>query len=160
MDGPPALALGLEPIYGDLMKRPPIRRRENILSKPLVARIGLTGLYISAVFLLQYAFNFLNAADEQKRTVLFTMFALFQLFNAFNCRQLHTDSIARNFFKNRLMLVATLCTFIAQILIIQYAGAFFGTIPLPLTLWLKLFAVTFSVIVMSEIVKLIVKLRK
>jgi Ca2+-transporting ATPase len=158
MDGPPALTLGLEPIHSDLMKKPPIRRSENILSKPLIACIGLTGLYISAVFLLQYAFNFLNVADEQKRTVLFTMFALFQLFNAFNCRQLDTASIIRNFFKNRLMLVVTFCTFIIQILIIQYAGAFFSTIPLPLTLWLKLFALTFSVIVISEIVKLVLRL--
>jgi Ca2+-transporting ATPase len=158
MDGPPALALGLEPIHGDLMKRPPIKRSENVLSRSLAVRICLTGLYISAVFLLQYAFNFLNAADEQKSTVLFTMFALFQLFNAFNCRQLHTDSIIKNFFSNRLMLAVTLCTFIIQVLIIQYAGAFFGTIPLPLDMWLKLFAVTFSVIVMSEIVKLVLRI--
>ena len=157
MDGPPALTLGLEPIHGDLMKRPPVKRSENILSKPLLARIGFTGLYISAVFLCQRAFNFLNVTDEQASTVLFTMFALFQLFNAFNCRQLSKDSILKNFFKNHLMIAVTGCTFVIQILIIQYAGAFFGTIPLPLSLWLKLFAVTFSVVVVSEIVKLLLK---
>ena len=85
------------------------------------------------------------------------MFALFQLFNAFNCRELQGDSIVKNFFKNRLMLAVTGCTFVIQILIIQYAGAFFGTIPLPLDLWLKLFAVSFSVVVVSEIVKLVAK---
>ena len=158
MDGPPALALGLEPIHNDLMKRPPIRRNENILSRPLLLRIGFTGLYISVVFLLQHSFNFMGVKEEQMSTVLFTMFALFQLFNAFNCRQLHTDSIIKNFFSNRLMLAVTLCTFIIQVLIIQYAGAFFGTIPLPLDMWLKLFAVTFSVIVMSEIVKLVLRI--
>jgi Ca2+-transporting ATPase len=157
MDGPPALTLGLEPIHNDLMKRPPIKRSENILSRPLVARIGLTGLYISIVFLLQYAFNFLNVSADQMGTVLFTMFALFQLFNAFNCRQLQSDSIAKNFFKNRLMIAVTACTFAIQVLIIQFAGAFFGTIPLPVDLWLKLFAVTFSVIVVSEIAKLAVR---
>ncbi|MDR1839791.1 MAG: calcium-translocating P-type ATPase, PMCA-type [Treponema sp.] len=157
MDGPPALTLGLEPIHGDLMKRPPVKRSENILSKPLLARIGFTGLYISAVFLYQHIFNFLNVTDEQSSTVLFTMFALFQLFNAFNCRQLSKDSILINFFKNHLMIAVTGCTFVIQILIIQYAGAFFGTIPLPFTLWLKLFAVTFSVVVVSEIVKLLLK---
>jgi hypothetical protein len=30
MDGPPALTLGLEPIYDDLMSRPPTKRSENI----------------------------------------------------------------------------------------------------------------------------------
>jgi Ca2+-transporting ATPase len=155
MDGPPALTLGLEPIHGDLMKRPPVKRSENILSRALLTRIGLTGLYISVVFLFQYSFNFLNVSADQMGTVLFTMFALFQLFNAFNCRELQGASIVKNFFKNRLMLAVTGCTFALQILFIQYAGAFFGTIPLPLDLWLKLFAVSFSVVVVSEIVKLV-----
>jgi Ca2+-transporting ATPase len=52
------------------------------------------------------------------------------------------------------MLAVTGLTFVIQILIIQFAGAFFGTIPLPLDLWLKLFAVSSSVVVVSELVKL------
>jgi Ca2+-transporting ATPase len=47
---------------------------------------------------------------------------------------------------------------VLQILIIQHAGAFFGTVPLPLDLWLKLFAVTASVIAVSEIVKVPLRL--
>jgi len=155
MDGPPALTLGLEPIHGDLMKRPPVKRSENIISRPLLVRTGLTGLYISVVFLLQYACNFLGVSPDQQQTVLFTMFALFQLFNAFNCRELSRQSIFKNFLKNRLMLAVTGLTFLIQIFIIQFAGAFFGTIPLPLTLWLKLFAVSSSVVVVSELAKLV-----
>ncbi|MDR0300950.1 MAG: calcium-translocating P-type ATPase, PMCA-type [Treponema sp.] len=160
MDGPPALSLGLEPIHGDLMRRPPVKRSENILSRAMLLRTGITGLFISVVFLAQYVFNYLKVSMEQMNTVLFTMFALFQLFNAFNCRELQGESIFKHFFKNRLMLVITGCTFVLQILFIQYAGAFFGTIPLPLSLWLKLFAVTFSVVVVSELVKLFYKLFK
>jgi Ca2+-transporting ATPase len=160
MDGPPALTLGLEPIHGDLMKRPPVKRSENIISRPLLVRTGLTGFYISVVFLLQYACNFLGVSPDQQQTVLFTMFALFQLFNAFNCRELSRQSIFKNFLKNRLMLAVTGLTFLIQIFIIQFAGAFFGTIPLPLTLWLKLFAVSFSVVVVSELAKLVLWLAK
>jgi Ca2+-transporting ATPase len=43
---------------------------------------------------------------------------------------------------------------LVQVLIIQFAGAVFGTEPLPLDLWLKLFAVAGSVVVVSEVVKL------
>ncbi|MDR2964859.1 MAG: calcium-translocating P-type ATPase, PMCA-type [Treponema sp.] len=157
MDGPPALTLGLEPIHGDLMKRPPVKRNENILSRPLITRIVLTGLYMSIVFLFQYTTNFLKVTETQTNTVLFTMFALFQLFNAVNCRQLNNDSIVKNFFKNRLFLAVIICTFVMQILIIQYAGAFFGTVPLPLDLWLKIFAVTFSVVIASELAKLVIR---
>lgn len=155
MDGPPALTLGLEPVQDDLMRRKPTRRDESILSKSMFIRIGLTGVFISAVFLCQYLFNFLGAAPEEMTTVLFTMFALFQLFNAFNCRELHTTSIFKHLTENKLMLLVISATFLLQVLIIQFAGAFFGTIPLGIAMWLKIFGVSFSVILLSEGVKLI-----
>jgi len=154
MDGPPALTLGLEPIHDDLMSRPPVKRDENILSRSLLLRVGITGLYISAVVLAQYAFNFLGTtSDAQMLTVLFALFALFHLFNAFNCRELHQDSLFKHLLSNRLMLIAIAVTFVLQVLLTQYAGSFFSTVPLPPDLWLKLFAVASSVVVFSEVVK-------
>lgn len=157
MDGPPALTLGLEPNYNDLMSREPTERGESIVSKTMLGRIAITGIYMSVVFLCQYVLNFLGATDAQMPTVLFTLFALFQLFNAFNCRELHSVSIFKNLLKNKLMLLVVGCTFILQILIIQFAGAFFGTIPLNLEMWLKLFGAAASVVVLSELVKLILR---
>jgi Ca2+-transporting ATPase len=157
MDGPPALSLGLEPIHGDLMKRAPIKRSENILSSPLLIRIGITGLYISAISLFQHRFDFLNAGAEYASTAIFTIFSLFALFNAFNCRELSTTTIFKNFFKNRLMLFVTTSTIILQVFIIQFGGAVFGTVPMPLELWVKLFAVALSIVVFSEIIKLVTR---
>ena len=45
-------------------------------------------------------------------------------------------------------------TFVLQVVFIQFAGAFFGTVPLGIVMWVKLFATAFSVIVLSELVKL------
>lgn len=154
MDGPPALTLGLEPNYKDLMKRKPTRREENIISKAMLLRIGLTGTYISVVFLCQYLFNFLGAAPNEQSTVLFTLFVLFQLFNSFNCRELHSESILKHLLRNKIMLCVVGATFVLQIVFIQFAGAFFGTVPLGIAMWGKLFTTAFSVIVLSEIVKL------
>jgi len=50
-------------------------------------------------------------------------------------------------------------TFIVQILIIQFAGAFFGTVPLSFIMWIKIFGAAVSVIVFSEIVKLFIRAR-
>lgn len=158
MDGPPALTLGLEPGYSDLMRRRPTNRSENIISKGMLARISATGVYMSVVFLLQYKLNFLGAAQSEVRTVLFTLFVLFQLFNAFNCRELHSESIFCHLFKNKLMLLVVGCTFVLQVLIIQFAGAFFGTVPLGIAMWGKLFALAFSVIIISEVIKVFVRL--
>ena len=158
MDGPPALTLGLEPGYSNLMRRRPTNRSENIISKGMLARITATGVYMSVVFLLQYKLNFLGAARGEMTTVLFTLFVLFQLFNAFNCRELHSESIFCHLFKNKLMLLVVGCTFVLQVLIIQFAGAFFGTVPLGIAMWGKLFALAFSVIVLSEVIKVFTRL--
>lgn len=158
MDGPPALTLGLEPGYSDLMRRRPTDRSENIISKGMLGRIAATGVYMSVVFLLQYKLNFLGAAADETGTVLFTLFVLFQLFNAFNCRELHSESIFCHLFKNKLMLGVVGCTFLLQVLIIQFAGAFFGTVPLGIAMWGKLFGLAFSVILLSEAVKAAVRL--
>lgn len=158
MDGPPALTLGLEPGYSDLMRRRPTNRSENIISKGMLARITATGVYMSVVFLLQYKLNFLGAARGEMTTVLFTLFVLFQLFNAFNCRELHSESIFCHLFKNKLMLLVVGCTFVLQVLIIQFAGASFGTVPLGIAMWGKLFALAFSVIVLSEVIKAFARL--
>ncbi|MCC8016467.1 MAG: calcium-translocating P-type ATPase, PMCA-type, partial [Clostridiales bacterium] len=157
MDGPPALTLGLEPNYSNLMNRLPVKRNESIISKAMFGRISAAGIYMSVIFLCQYLFNFLNAADGEQHTVLFTLFVLFQLFNAFNCRELNSESIFKNFFKNKLMLLVVWCTFILQICIIQFGGAFFGTVPLGLTMWIKLFLLSLSIIILTELVKLVIR---
>ncbi|MCL2797454.1 MAG: calcium-translocating P-type ATPase, PMCA-type [Firmicutes bacterium] len=161
MDGPTALTLGLEPIRNDLMNRPPVKRNENILSKPLFIRVVATAAVISAVIMTQYAFNFLGtSSSDQTLTALFALFATLLLFNAFNCRELRGKSIFRNLLKNRLMLIAVGATLIAQILIIQFAGAFFGTVPLPFLMWLKIFAVAVGIVVLFEIVNAMMRLVK
>ncbi len=158
MDGPPALTLGLEPNYSDLMSRKPTNRSENIISKEMFIKIFSTGIYMSVIFLCQYKFNFLGAAAGEIKTVLFTLFVLFQLFNAFNCRELHSQTIFKHLFKNKLMLGVVGLTFVLQVLIIQFAGAFFGTVALSLNMWLKIFALAFTVIILSEVVKAVVRI--
>ena len=76
------------------------------------------------------------------------------LFNAFNSRALGDVSILRSFGSNRLMLGVFALTFALQVLITQYADGLFRTVPLPLAMWLKIIALGFSVILLSELVKL------
>ena len=55
------------------------------------------------------------------------------------------------------MLIVVAITFLLQVLIIQFAGAFFGTVPLSVETWLILVAMGLAVIAISEIVKLIAR---
>lgn len=154
MDGPPALTLGLEPIRDDLMTRKPTRRDESIISTSMLWRIAINGLFMAIALLGQQSLNFLNATSEQMTSVLFTLFVIFQLFNAFNCRELTHRSILRNLISNRLMLAVFGVTFLLQVVITQYGGAFFNTTPLPLDLWLKILAVGACIVVISELTKI------
>ena len=155
MDGPPALTLGLEPIREDLMKRRPVARNANIISRRMLRSILCNGIFIALVFLLQERWNFLGAEANQKSTVLFTLFVIFQLFNAFNSRELSATSIFRNLGKNHLMLSVFALTFALQVVITQWGGAFFNTTPLPMILWLRILATGFTVILFAELLKLL-----
>lgn len=150
MDGPPALTLGLEPIRSDLMKQQPTPRNSNIITKAMLSRIIINGLFISLLFMAQHIFNFLGASREQMPTVLFTLFVMLQLFNAFNSRELSNTSIVKNLKNNKIMLIVFLITFNIQVLITQFGGAFFGTVPLSSAMWVKIIVLAFTVILASE----------
>ncbi len=153
MDGPPALTLSLEPIRSSLMNNKPTPRDAGIVTKEMLVRIIFGGLFISAVMMAQTVTNFMGAAPEQNGTVLFTLFVTFQLMNAFSCRELSHESVFKHFFDNKLMLIAFFVTFVLQFVISQYGGRIFGTVPMPAEMWGKIFALSASVIVASELFK-------
>ena len=158
MDGPPALTLGLEPIRPDLLKHKPTRRNENIISKKMLLRIFVNGIFISVIFMLQHFKNFLGAAPEEEATVLFTLFVLFQLFNAFNCRELDDTPMFKNLLKNKLMLGVFLLVLILQGIITQFGAAVFETVPLSAAMWGKMLLTAFTVIILNEGIKAVNRL--
>ncbi len=155
MDGPPALTLGLEPIREDLMRRRPIARDASIVTRGMLGRIAFNGIFISIMFMCQHTWNFLGAAAEQAPTVLFTLFVVFQLLNAFNSRELSDTSMFKNIGNNKLMLLVFVITFSLQILITQFGGTMFNTVPLPADMWIKIIATACTVILASELFKLV-----
>ena len=160
MDGPPAIALGLEPIRGDLMNRKPTKRNANIVTKTMLKKIIYSGTVMIILFMIQSKLNILGVNAEEKSTVLFAMFVMFQIFNSFNSRELGRDSIFKHFLDNKLMLLSMLATFILQILAVQYAGGFFNTIPLSFNTWLKIIGMSFIVIIAAEVFKTFERLIK
>ena len=99
-DGPPALALGIDPKDPDVMQREPRQRGTGVLTTHdwwRLAGIGavmmvgtlavLDAYYPGGLFTLFATGTGPNAADEtHARTMAFTTLMLFQLFNVFNCR--------------------------------------------------------------------------
>ncbi len=77
----------------------------------------------------------------QQSTILFTLFVVFQLFNAFNSRELGNASLFANLLRNKVMIGVFALMFALQVLVVQFGGAMFRTVPLPIDMWLKIIAV-------------------
>ena len=153
MDGPPALTLGLEPIRDDLLQHEPTRRDASILDRTMLFRIFANGIYISAIFMAQHFWNFLGCAEDEKATVLFTLFVLMQLLNAFNCRELNNVPMLKNVGNNKLMLAVFGLVLAMQFAITEFGAAVFGTVPLSAALWGKMLLCAVSVVIVDEAVK-------
>lgn len=158
MDGPPALSLGLEPIHEDLMKREPVARGESIVTKTMLASIIRNGLIIAAICLMQQTINFLGATSEQQGTIIFTLFVLFQIVNAFNCRKLNYESSLKYGLKNKKMFLSLFVTLILQVIITQWGGMVFNTVPLEWTMWVKLILVALGIFVWDELITILYKI--
>jgi len=89
MDGPPALALGMEPGRPDAMQKRPRAKNAPFVSKPFLTNIISSGLLMFAMTLGIFALYSLSAdplMTAKAGTMAFTVFIMLQLVNAFNCR--------------------------------------------------------------------------
>ena len=163
MDGPPALALGMEPIRASVMNRKPISRKANIINRFMVYSIVLNSFYIGMILFLQMQFNILGADlthvtvyGNEAQTVMFSLFACLAIFNALNCREFGLVSIKDNFFKNKIALGILTVTLIIQMMVTQFASGFFDAVPLSLNMWIKILLVGVSVVMFDELIKLLI----
>ena len=160
MDGPPALTLGLESMDAFVMNYNPIKRTSGIVNLKMLMRILFNGLYVGVVMVMQYLFNFLRVSDGETLGATFTLFVLFQLFNAFNCRELGSESIFRSMGKNKIMLLTFGGVFLVHLFIVQVTPWIFGIQPMCFLSWVKCIGTCISILVVSEIYKLVYRLIK
>ncbi|MGL5314105.1 MAG: calcium-translocating P-type ATPase, PMCA-type [Peptostreptococcaceae bacterium] len=157
MDGPPALALGLEPVRDYVLKRKPTKRNASIITRSMAVNIIINAFLIICVVQSQLLFNIVNATPEQQGTVVFSLFAFSALFNAFNCREFGFNSTIPNFFKNKLAVQIILITGACQIIFTEVFRSFFNSVPLETTMWVKIILLSSSILVLNEIVKFILR---
>lgn len=157
MDGPPALALGLEPVRDYVLKRKPIRRKAGIIARSMAVNITINAFFIISIVHLQEFYNILQATPQEQSTVIFSLFAFSALFNAFNCREFGLNSTIPNFFKNKLALEIIFVTGVVQILFTQIFRAFFNSVALDISMWIKILLLSSMVLVLNEVVKFILR---
>jgi Ca2+-transporting ATPase len=168
-DGPPALALGIDPKDPDVMERAPRARGSGVLTAEDWWRLGAIGLvmmvgtiavldayYPGGLITLFATGSAPNVADETyARTMAFTTLMMFQLFNVFNCRS-NWRSAFSGFFENKWLIAAVALSLGTHILVIYvpFLQVAFHTVPLSAFDWAVATGVAAMLLFGMELVKL------
>ena len=156
MDGPPAMALGVEPARDGIMTARPRAANAAILTGRRLARVGLYGLVMAVGTLTAYAWGEHHGGHTYAVTLAFTTFVLFQFFNIFNARAEHGSAFNRQFFSNGKLWLALSAVIGLQAVVVHWepAQAVFDTVDLTLTDWMWSLAIASSVLFLEEARKL------
>ncbi|XP_057979872.1 calcium-transporting ATPase 10, plasma membrane-type isoform X2 [Malania oleifera] len=145
MDTLGALALATEPPTDHLMQRPPVGRREPLITNIMWRNLLIQALYqVTALLVLHFrGRSILNLehktvdhANKVKNTLIFNAFVLCQIFNEFNARKPDEINIFKGITRNRLFIGIVGMTLVLQILIIEFLGKFASTVRLNWVYWL------------------------
>ncbi len=153
MDTFAALALATEPPNPQVIKRQPRPVEAFIISQPMLQNIITTGFSFLAIltgFLLYIGRD--GSITTYELSLFFTTFVMLQFWNMFNARCLGSNQSAfKDLLQNKAFIAIASVIFFGQILIIQFGGSIFRTVPLSLTDWLTITSLTSIVLVIGEI---------
>lgn len=153
MDSLAAFALCSESPHPALMKRKPVPRSAQVVTQYMLKSIIITaGIYIVVgMVALVLGLPFMNNKEEQA-TAFFTAFVLAQFWNGINCRGI--NGVMPAFFRGNIQFFGIMGVIVLiQILIVQYGGSLFGTVPLSGFQWGFLFFVTMPVLLIWLLLK-------
>lgn len=160
MDTFAALALAAEPPHQSVMQRPPRDPKQFILTRAMAANVLGVGLVFFATLISLLVVLNRGGITPYEMTLFFTTFVLMQLWNLFNARALgRTHSAFSKILQNRGFLLVVAAIGVGQILIVQYGGALFRTVPLSLRDWLIVAAATSIVLWVGEAIRAVRRLR-
>jgi len=143
-DGLPAMAMGVDPIDGDIMRRRPRDPHESIFSRGLGRRIISSGIMIAGLTLAVFGFAY-NAGHnlDLARTMAFNTLVFLQLFYAFSCRSEYLAVRELGLLSNPHLVGAVLISTGLQLSInyLPFLQPVFHTVPLNLQQWLIILGV-------------------
>ncbi|MGW3255186.1 cation-translocating P-type ATPase [Streptomyces fungicidicus] len=151
MDGPPAMALGIDPPRDNVMRRPPRPPGERILNARRLAAITRSGAVMAAGTLAVFAGARHLTDTTIAATMAFTTFVLFQLFNALAARSEDGPVLGRHQLHNRTLWICLGTVLALQVVAVQVpmAQGVFDTVSLSLAQWAICLA-TASTVLLTE----------
>jgi Ca2+-transporting ATPase len=155
MDTFAALALATEPPHSGIMKQHPRRTDDFIISKSIRNGILYTAgiFFVVLISMLQYLKRD-GEITNYELTLFFNVFVMLQFWNLFNARVFGQNvSAFKGLFQNKSFLFIALLIIVGQVLIIQFGGAFFRTMPIKVYDWLLIIFLTSFILWIAEFLK-------
>ena len=119
-DGLPALALGMDPVDKDVMKKSPRLLNESVLTRSGGSIMLVQGAFIAFCSLLAFWFvlSIEHESLERARTACFIVLSCSQLFHSFNCRSNDKSLFTLGILGNKKLVAAALFSFALQMLVV------------------------------------------
>jgi Ca2+-transporting ATPase len=163
-DGPPALALGVDPADPGLMKEPPRPREEGVITHSMWAGNIFTGAVMAAgtLFVLDasLAGGLIESTGSLRyaQTMAFNTVVFFSLFVVFNARS-DKQSAFVGLFSNKWLWGAVMLSILLQVMVIYipFLQQAFSTVSLSPGDWLLCITVASSVLWLRELSKIFIR---
>jgi len=157
-DGLPALALGVDPVDRNIMRRPPRALGEGIITKERLGLIVTQGAFIAFCSLTAfwYVFSVEKEGLASARSAAFIVLCCTQLFHALNCRSQEKSFFSLGIFSNPQLIVADLISFglVMLAVYVPVLQVIFKTEALGVFDWLLVIALSSLPLWAMELVKL------
>jgi Ca2+-transporting ATPase len=157
------LALATDPPRDDILNKKPDKPTDGLVNTSMKVMIFAEScVQVSILLTLQmFGSSWKRILPNRKvlRTLIFNSFIFLQLFNELNCRILgeSTVNIFKGLARNPFFFIIWIFTLSLQILIIQFGGEAFSTVPISPTLWGISILLGFSSVIVGLLVRVIMK---
>lgn len=130
-DSLPAIALGVEPHVSTVMDEKPRPKNESILTKHVLANIGIEGFVIGAVTVIAFYIGLMRG-DGAASTMAFATLCLSRLVHGFNCKSGKPIWFTKKMWNNKSMIGAFLIGLVLlnAVLLIPAVQGIFSVTPL------------------------------
>ncbi len=153
-DGPPAVALSMDPPAEDLMQRPPRSPKEGIL-RGMLAFIFASSLIqlVAEIGAFWWGFG-IHGSVEKARTMVFMVACFYELIVVWNCRSESRNAFKVGFLTNKSLLIAVTISVLSTLATIYVPTLqfMFQTVTLDLLDWIiVVFFATWGFFVIPEV---------
>jgi len=136
-DGPPAIALSMDPPAEDVMRRPPRSPKEGIMHGMMTFILASTFIQLIAeIGVFWWGFGIAGSV-EKARTMVFLVACFFELIVVWNCRSERRNAFRVGFLTNKSLFTAVIISVFSTLAVVYVPPlpAMFQTVPLDMLEW-------------------------